>query len=301
MVEHSGIPQGQYGSYPMNHGPQYHPAGYFFPPYNSGYLGPQPGALGMPNQGPNPQDNVFSAHYSAVAPTAPAPSTRCSSILSESIPSVPTAALSTTCSTTMVSGLTATAIVRKTYQIKFDRLLTCVIAYCYSQVVARRFQPTLNWQRPRPPTCHPGHRHRSNPLYVKLIRSNSIIYLPVLLLQPSDVKEVSADPELADSSPANNSLESSPTIGRLSNNSRKALNDGFDELDTVLKRISNATGLPPIQIVERWDATKTRVVNSWNIYQGYFEERREQELSRLPPEERPHVSVYTMFILLLKV
>lgn len=96
-----------------------------------------------------------------------------------------------------------------------------------------------------------------------------------------------------DSSPAapkirtDHLLDSSPTVGRLSDNARQALNRGFEELDAVLKRISSTTGLTPVQIVERWDATETRVVNSWNIYQGYFEEQREGELSRLPPEERP--------------
>lgn len=95
-----------------------------------------------------------------------------------------------------------------------------------------------------------------------------------------------------DSAPAaptatNDLLESSPTVGRLSDNGRQALSDGFAELDAALKRISNRTGLAPVQIVKRWDATKTRVTNSWNIYQGYFEERREEEISRLRPEERP--------------
>lgn len=73
----------------------------------------------------------------------------------------------------------------------------------------------------------------------------------------------------------------------MSNAARDALNEGFKDLDTILKRISVETGLAPAQIVERWDATKTRLVNSWNIYQNFFEERREEELARLPPEKQP--------------
>ena len=82
-------------------------------------------------------------------------------------------------------------------------------------------------------------------------------------------------------------LEDSPTVSGLSNTARKALQEGFAELDACIQCISAKTGLNPAQIVERWDATKTRVANSWNIYQGFFEEWRDQELARLDPEVHP--------------
>lgn len=105
MVEHGygGLPQGQYGSYQINHGQiperqvqfmahstQYHPAPYqVYPAYQPGFPGPQLGALGMPTEGPNPSDNVFSAHYlptvpAPLGPPARSPATRGSSTLSES-------------------------------------------------------------------------------------------------------------------------------------------------------------------------------------------------------------------------
>ncbi|KJA25424.1 hypothetical protein HYPSUDRAFT_199591 [Hypholoma sublateritium FD-334 SS-4] len=83
-------------------------------------------------------------------------------------------------------------------------------------------------------------------------------------------------------------LEESPTIGRMTNTARQALQEGFAELDGCIRRISAKTGLNPAQIVERWDVTKTRVTNSWNLYQGFFEEKRDQELARLDPEVHPH-------------
>ena len=73
----------------------------------------------------------------------------------------------------------------------------------------------------------------------------------------------------------------------MSNAARKALQEGFAELDVCIQRVSAKTGLNPAQIVERWDATKTRVANSWNIYQGFFEEQRDQELARLDPKDHP--------------
>lgn len=122
MIEHNhvGLPQGQYSSYQINngqphvagphgqfmgHSAQYHPTTYFFPPYNPGYLGQQP-APGpeMPTDGPNPADNVFSAHYSGT-PAPPAPSTRGSSTLSESAPPIPLAS-TTRSATSSLSGLT---------------------------------------------------------------------------------------------------------------------------------------------------------------------------------------------------
>ena len=74
----------------------------------------------------------------------------------------------------------------------------------------------------------------------------------------------------------------------MTNAARDALQDGFAELDACVQRISARTGLNVAQIVERWDATKTRVSNSWNIYQSYFEERRERELARLDPQVHPN-------------
>lgn len=74
----------------------------------------------------------------------------------------------------------------------------------------------------------------------------------------------------------------------MTNVCRKALQEGFEELDACIQRVSARTGLNPAQIVDRWDATKTRVANSWNIYQGFFEEQRDEELARLDPEVHPH-------------
>ncbi|KAF9479009.1 hypothetical protein BDN70DRAFT_895302 [Pholiota conissans] len=82
-------------------------------------------------------------------------------------------------------------------------------------------------------------------------------------------------------------LNESPTVGRLSNKARDALTRGFQKLDSCVKQISAETKLTPVQIVERWDATGSRTVNSWNIYQGYFAENREQEVARLSPEDQP--------------
>ena len=87
---------------------------------------------------------------------------------------------------------------------------------------------------------------------------------------------------------ADSKSEESPTVSRMTSAARQALQDGFDELDACIRRISAKTGLNAAQIVERWDATKTRVSNSWNIYQGFFEERRNEELARLDPKVHPN-------------
>ncbi|KAF8178003.1 hypothetical protein BJ912DRAFT_1063344 [Pholiota molesta] len=81
-------------------------------------------------------------------------------------------------------------------------------------------------------------------------------------------------------------LEGSPTISRMSSAARDALQQGFHDLDLLLKEIGAKTGLSPTQIVERWDVTKARLSSSWNIYQSYFEAQRADELARLPLEKQ---------------
>ena len=74
----------------------------------------------------------------------------------------------------------------------------------------------------------------------------------------------------------------SPIMGRLSKEKRAALEDGFQQLDKVAQRTSEATGLSVMQIIKRWNTATTHVKSSWNIYQQYFKQKRDQEIRRLP-------------------
>jgi hypothetical protein len=108
--------------------------------------------------------------------------------------------------------------------------------------------------------------------------------MPSSILRKSDNPE---DEEAALDRKRAAALEDSPTVGRMTNAAREALRKGFGDLNACINRISAETGLKPAQIVERWDVAKTRVVSTWNIYQTFFEERREQELARLDADARP--------------
>lgn len=78
----------------------------------------------------------------------------------------------------------------------------------------------------------------------------------------------------------------SPSVGRLSTVRRELLQVGLKELDKVVKRISADTGLTVPQVKERWRVKDGRMVSAWNIYQDYFGENSEEELKRLPNNQR---------------
>ena len=64
-------------------------------------------------------------------------------------------------------------------------------------------------------------------------------------------------------------------LGRLSEENRKRLVVGFDEIEIVLQRLTNDTGLPISQILTLWDKVngrETRSGNCWNIYEGYLKD-----------------------------
>ncbi|KAF8869264.1 hypothetical protein CPB84DRAFT_1755302 [Gymnopilus junonius] len=81
----------------------------------------------------------------------------------------------------------------------------------------------------------------------------------------------------------------SPTVRRMSKESRVALFKGFKELDEVVKKISKQTHLSVSQICDRWDGLNNHPNGPmlWNMYQAFFEAFQEQELARL--EEKDHL------------
>lgn len=84
-------------------------------------------------------------------------------------------------------------------------------------------------------------------------------------------------------------LGDSPTIGRLSQEKQDVVQNCFKQMDNVLKKASEATGLSHTQLFNRYQQTLsgTRLSSKWNIYQSYIRQNLEQELSRLPQEFRP--------------
>ena len=80
----------------------------------------------------------------------------------------------------------------------------------------------------------------------------------------------------------------SPTVGRMSKESRLALFRGFKELDEVVKKIKKETGLSVNQICDRWDGLNNHPNGPklWNMYQAFFEAYQEQELARLEEKDR---------------
>ena len=52
----------------------------------------------------------------------------------------------------------------------------------------------------------------------------------------------------------------SPTVGRMSKESRQALFRGFKELDDVVKKIKKESGLSVNQILDRWDGLNNHPV-----------------------------------------
>ncbi|PPQ76651.1 hypothetical protein CVT26_013926 [Gymnopilus dilepis] len=81
------------------------------------------------------------------------------------------------------------------------------------------------------------------------------------------------------------SLASDPAvpqvIGRLSGDAMETLQDGLAELDGVIQKIKDSTGLSLKQIFNRWQPPIPRHRNFWNIYQKYFQTRPQEELNRL--------------------
>ncbi len=253
------MPQ-QYGAYPGMAGPTpyYQPPGlpyanmqfHHYPPLRD-HKSPRL-ATEMPTEGPNPSANVFSPRYTPVDPHPPAqgPSPQ----LPPAQPSSSTSALD--------------------------------LASAHGSV-ARSLTPsklTSSESTPRPAPKTSIAEPVDSPVGAPPPTQTSV--------HPSTPLSIpNSSPDTDSSKFARNvdsTLEDSPTVVGLSKTCRKALQDGFAELDACIQRISAKTGLNPAQIVERWDATKTRVANSWNIYQGFFEEWRDRELARLDPKIHPH-------------
>lgn len=87
-------------------------------------------------------------------------------------------------------------------------------------------------------------------------------------------------------SPVDRPNNDSPSIGRLSNDRLELLKEGLNGLDSMAKKISVDTGLTVPQVKERWRVKDGRMISTWNLYQEYFCEHIDQELGRLPTEER---------------
>ncbi|PPR04423.1 hypothetical protein CVT26_002289 [Gymnopilus dilepis] len=74
--------------------------------------------------------------------------------------------------------------------------------------------------------------------------------------------------------------------GRMSREAMDALAQGHTELDDLLQKIVEATGLDSAQILQRWRPSDCRPINLWNIYQKYFQVHAAKELGRLPGQKR---------------
>lgn len=256
------MPQ-QYGAYPgmLGSTPYFQPAGsayanmqslqfYHQPPFRDLKM-PHP-PTEMPTEGPNPSSNIVSSHYSPADPSQSAQG------IAPQLPSAqPSSSTPTLASTPTRRSSTRSSTPPKP-------------------------APSELTPRPasRPPIAEPAELAAIDPAPAHIS------------IQPSTPLAIpNRDPDGNSSKSehdADSTLEESPTVGRMTNVGRKALQEGFEELDACIHRISAKTGLNSAQIVDRWDATKTRVANSWNIYQSFFEERREQELARLDPEVHTH-------------
>ncbi|KJA14941.1 hypothetical protein HYPSUDRAFT_208298 [Hypholoma sublateritium FD-334 SS-4] len=258
----SAMPQ-QYGAYPGMSGPTpyFQPAGpaytnaqslqfYQQPPFHDQNLKTTNPQTEMPTEGPNPSANIFSSHYT---PGDSHQSARTSALqLSSAQPS----------SSTPTLGSTPTRSSSSTHTPP---------------------KPTTSELTPRPASRPPVAETAKLPANVP-----EVTHISIQPSTPSSIPNCDPGGSSSKSVDADSTLEESPTIGRMTNTARQALQEGFGELDACIKRISAKTGLNPAQIVERWDATETRVSNSWNLYQGFFEDKREEELARLDPEVHPH-------------
>ena len=76
--------------------------------------------------------------------------------------------------------------------------------------------------------------------------------------------------------------------GRVSDSVLAVLTEGFDEVDISLSKLAARVNMPFHQVVDRYHHSHTHAPggNVWNIYAKYFAENQEQELSRLPNDEK---------------
>ncbi|PPQ82640.1 hypothetical protein CVT26_001403, partial [Gymnopilus dilepis] len=81
----------------------------------------------------------------------------------------------------------------------------------------------------------------------------------------------------------------SPTVGRMSKESRQALFKGFKDLDELVKKIGKQTSLSVGQICDRWAGLNNHPNGPtlWNMYQAFFEAYHEQELAHLEEKDHP--------------
>ena len=114
----------------------------------------------------------------------------------------------------------------------------------------------------------------------------------------NDASNFQSNHEGADSDDPD-ALGESPTLGCLSKEKRRILEDGFDQLNEVAQKTSEATGLSIFQIIKRWNTATTHVKSGWNIYQQYFKEHRAEELDRVPEANRPLGKFFLLFVFLI--
>ena len=76
--------------------------------------------------------------------------------------------------------------------------------------------------------------------------------------------------------------------GRVSDSVLAILTEGFDEVNITLSKLAGRVNMPFHQVIDRYHRSHTHTPggNVWNIYSKYFAENQEQELSRLPNDEK---------------
>ena len=76
--------------------------------------------------------------------------------------------------------------------------------------------------------------------------------------------------------------------GRVSDSVLAVLTEGFNEVDISLSKLAARVNMPFHQVVDCYHHSHTHAPegNVWNIYAKYFTENQEQELSRLPNDEK---------------
>ena len=72
--------------------------------------------------------------------------------------------------------------------------------------------------------------------------------------------------------------------GRISKANHEAIQQGFQEMVEIAKRIAGTTGLTVGQIIDQWTATRTWKhvrKNMWNTYAQYFKDNHDAEIARI--------------------
>ena len=72
--------------------------------------------------------------------------------------------------------------------------------------------------------------------------------------------------------------------GRVSNENRRLLQQGFQEVIEIAKKVAAATNLAVGQVFDQWSAARSRkhlIKNMWNLYLRFYKKNTLAEIGRL--------------------